>query len=177
MKRTVTAAVFVALLIGVLVAQAPPQMPKPGPEHQRLRYFLGEWKSEADMKPSPFGPGGKFTSTDHNTMLGDFFVVIHSEGQGPMGPMKEAAVLGYDAKEKVYTYDGFNSLGEHAKSKGTVAGDTWTWTSEEERGGKKIKGRFTLKEVSPTLYTYKFDTSPDGSSWTNVMEGKSTKMK
>ena len=177
MKRTVTIAAFVALAISVLAAQAPPQMPKPGPEHQRLRYFLGEWKSEADMKPGPYGPGGKLTSTDHNTMLGDFFVVIHCEAQGPMGAMKEVATLGYDPKEKVYTYSGYNSLGEHSTSKGTVSGGTWNWTNEEERGGKKIKGRFTLKEVSPTSYTYTFDSSSDGGPWTNMMEGKATKIK
>jgi hypothetical protein len=161
---------------GLVVAQAPPT-PKPTPEHQRLRYFLGEWKSEGTMKASPWGPGGKFTSTDRNTTLGDFFVVLHSEGTSPMGAMKEVAVMGYDAKEKVYTYDGFSNMGEHDVSKGTISGNTWTWLSEQEMGGKKIKGRFILKEVSPTSYTFSYDMSTDGGAWTNVMEGKATKVK
>ncbi len=178
MHRTITIIFVLAFLCAsVLWAQTPPPMPKPGPEQQRLHYFVGDWKSEGDMKPSPFGPAGKFTSTDHSQMLGDFFVVIHSDGQGPMGPTKELATMAYDPKEKVYTYDMYDSMGMHEVSKGTVAGDTWTWNTEEEIGGKPIKGRFIIKEVSPTSYTYKYDMLGEGGSWTTLMEGKSTKTK
>jgi hypothetical protein len=37
------------------------------------------------------------------------------------------------------------------------------------------KGRFVAKVVSPTVYTFRFDFSPDGTAWTNIMEGKATK--
>jgi len=162
---------------GLLVAQAPP-MPKSGPEHQRFHYFVGEWKNEGTMKASPWGPGGKFTGTDHDTMLGDFFLVLRTDGTSPMGTMKGVAVIGYDAKEKVYTYDSFDSMGTHELSKGTISGSTWTWLSpEQDMGGKKVKGRFILKEVSPTSYTYSYDMSTDGGAWANVMEGKATKVK
>ena len=177
MKRMVTVAMFAVLVAGIVLAQAPP-MPKPQPEHQKLHYFVGEWKSEGEMKASPFGPAGKFTSTDHNQMLGDFFLVMHSDGSGPMGAFKEVAVMGYDAKAKKYTYAGYDSMGEHDTSSGTISGDTWTWQSpEQEMGGKKVKGRFILKEVSPSSYTYTFDSSTDGGPWTKVMEGKATKVK
>lgn len=83
--------------------------------------------------------------------------------------------MGYDAREQVYTYDGFNNSGEHEVYKGTVEGDTWTWTGNSDFGGKVFKGRFVVKVVSPTVYTFRFDYSPDGTSWTNIMEGKSTK--
>ena len=178
MKRiaAVAGTVF-ALFSSLLVAQAPP-MPKPGPEQERFHYFVGEWKNEGTMKASPMGPGGKFTGTDHNAMLGDFFLVLHSEDTGPMGPMKGISFMGYDPKEKVYTYDGFDSMGEHERSKGTISGSTWTWLSpEQDMGGKKIKGRFILKEVSATSYTYSYDMSVDGGEWTNIMEGKATKQK
>jgi len=175
MKRVLAAATSVVTFAGAAFAQGP-QMPKPAPEHQRLNYYVGEWKSEGEMKASPFGPGGKFTSTDHNRMLGDFFLVLESQGSGPMGATKEVAVIGYDSKAKTYTYDNFASMGMHGTSLGTVSGDTWTWLSpEQEMGGKKVKGRFTLKEVSPTEYTYTYDVSTDGGTWTNVMVGKSTK--
>jgi len=32
-----------------------------------------------------------------------------------------------------------------------------------------------VKVVSPTVYTFRFDYSPDGTAWTNILEGKSTK--
>jgi hypothetical protein len=42
-------------------------------------------------------------------------------------------------------------------------------------GGQPFHSRYTMTEVSPTSYTFKWDTSADGTKWTNVMEGKSTK--
>src|SRR2546430_7131255 len=105
--------VLLLFVTGVLWAQDAPQMPKPGPEQQRLHYYVGNWHTEGEMKASPFGPAGKFTSTDHATMLGDFFVVIHSDGQGPLGNMKTLATMAYDSKEKIYTYDEYNSMGQH----------------------------------------------------------------
>jgi len=177
MKQLVTVATFAALFAGAVLAQGPP-MPKPAPEHKKLHYFVGEWKSEGEMKPGPMGPGGKFSTTDRNRMLGDFFVVFKSEGTSPMGTVNDIAVMGYDAKKKTYTYDGFSAMGMHDTSAGTVSGDTWTWYSpEEEMGGKKVKGRFILKEVSATEYTFKYDMSTDGGSWQNMMEGKATKVK
>jgi Protein of unknown function (DUF1579) len=177
MKRLVTAAMTAVLFASVVSAQGPP-MPKPQPEHQKLHYLVGEWKSQGDMMASPFGPAGKFTSTDHNQMLGDFFLIMHSEGSGPMGPIKEVAVMGYDSKAKKYTYEGYSSMGEHDTSTGSIAGNTWTWLSpEQDMGGKKVKGRFIMKEVSSTSYTYTLDSSTDGGAWTKIMEGKATKVK
>src|SRR6184192_2827317 len=72
MKCTATfASLFLSVFTLALWAQAPPQMPKPGPEHQRLHYFVGDWETITEAKPSPFGPGGKITAKDHNVMLGD----------------------------------------------------------------------------------------------------------
>jgi hypothetical protein len=167
---------MVCVLAGGLLAQQESKMPKPGPEHKRIAYLAGHWTSEGDMKPGPFGPGGKFTTTDHNEWFpGGFFLVIHSTGTSPMGTMQEMAIIGYDAAEKVYTYDGFSNMGEHEVSKGTIEGDTWTWISEEKVEGKTIKGRYIMKEISPASYTFKYDYSMDGSTWTNAMEGKATK--
>jgi hypothetical protein len=178
--RVVACAVGLMAVItaNVALAQAPPPMPKAGAEQQRLHYFAGNWKSEGEMKPGPFGPGGKFSSMDEAHMLGDFYVVTNSKGTGPMGPVTEVAIIGYDAKQKAYTYDDFNTIGQHEKATGNPSGKVWTWTSNEEFGGKKMLGKFVLTEVSATSYTFKFDTSTDnGKTWTNMMEGKSTKVK
>jgi Protein of unknown function (DUF1579) len=166
-------------LLGAFAAAATaqePKMPTPGPEHKKLAYFAGTWKTEAEMKAMPPFPGGKMTGTDRVEVFpGGFFVVNHSTVQGPMGPLEELEVMGYDSKEKVYTYDGYNSYGEHETYKGTVDGDTWTWTGDSDFGGTTMKGRFVAKVISPTAYNFRFDFSPDGTSWTNIMEGKATK--
>jgi hypothetical protein len=181
--RQIRVVAFVVGLMAVTVAnaalaQGPPAAPKPGPELQRLLYFAGQWKHEGEMKSGPFGPGGKFTSTEDVHMLGDFWAVFHSKGTGPMGAVEELYAIGYDPKQKAYTYDAFNTLGQHDKSSGHVSGKTWTWTSDEEMGGKVMKGKFVLNEVSPTSYTYRFDMSTDnGKTWANMLEGKATKAK
>lgn len=175
MKRTMAAFCFAAFLAAIAVAQDASQPPAPGPEQKRLQYFVGTWTSEYNLKPGPMGPGGKMINTDRSQLMpGGFFVITHTDGKGAMGELTELAVMGYDAKTRTYTYDAYNNFGEAAHFAGTVQGDTWTWMSESKVGGKPTKMRFTVKEVSPTMYTIKFEMSSDG-SWTTVMEGKATK--
>ena len=160
------------------LAQGAQPPPKPAPEHQRLSYFLGTWTTEGEIKPSPMGPGGKVTSTDRCEWFeGHFAVVCHSTGTTPMGPNKAIAVMSYSTEEKVYTYYGVDNSGMTMTSlpKGTLQGDTWTYTDESLMGGQKIKSRVTLKEVSPTVYTFTMEMQgPDG-KWAPMMEAKSTK--
>ena len=167
---------FATLLLAAAASAQMPSAPKPGPELKKLDYFAGTWTTDGDIKPGPMGPGGKFGGTDHvQWMDGGYFLVTHSEFKSAMGNGTETSYMGYDSNDKVYTYDSFNSLGESDHSKGTVDGDTWTWNSEEKMGGQTMKGRFTVKVVSATVYNFKFEMSPDGSTWTTVMDGKATK--
>jgi hypothetical protein len=111
-------------------------------------------------------------------MEGGFFLVIHSQFTGAgMGNGTGLAFMGYDPQEKVYTYDEFNSWGEATHSKGTVDGDAWTWTNDMKMGPQTVKARFSIKIVSPTLYSYKYEMSQDGKNWTLVVDGKDTKNK
>ena len=85
MKRLAIVAAVVSLSTGVLFAQKP-EMPRPGPEHQKLGAFVGNWTFEGEMKPGPMGPGGKMTGTDRIQWLpGNFFVERRYRGQGPDG--------------------------------------------------------------------------------------------
>jgi hypothetical protein len=47
--------------------------------------------------------------------------------------------------------------------------------SDEKMGGMTMKGRFTMKITSATSYNFAYDTSPDGTKWTNAMDGKASK--
>jgi hypothetical protein len=177
MKR-LSVTILVAMLALTAVASAQMQAPKPGPEHQKLQYFAGTWSMDGDMKPSPMGPGGKFTGTEHNEWMdGGFFLLSHSDVTMPVGKAKGLAVFGYNSEEKMYTYNGFNSMGEGESAKGTIDGDTWNWTNENKMGGKLMRGRYTVKTLSPTSYTFKFEMQPEGADWATIMEGKATKVK
>jgi len=177
MKTRFTILTCVMLLLGIaLLARAQMERPKPAPELKKLDYFAGTWTAEGDIKPGPMGPGGKFTGTNHvQWMDGTFFLVTHSEFNGAMGKGTETAYMGYDGNDKMYTYDSFNSLGEADHAKGNVDGDTWTWQSETRMGPQTIKGRLTIKVLSATAYNFKFEMSPDGTTWNTVLEGKDTK--
>jgi hypothetical protein len=179
MKRVIPYAVFVVMIaafVSLPLAKSP-QVPAPGPELKRLGFFVGKWRGEGEMKPSPFGPGGKFTESDDSEwMPGGFFVVIHADETSPMGSGKALMIMGYNAEKKVYTFNAFNSMGLTEAATGIVEGDTWTWTSDSEMGGKPVKTRYTMKELSPTSYSTKFEMSADGGAWMTIMEGKTTKV-
>jgi len=158
-----------ALLL--LLARAP-GAPEPGPEQRRLNFFAGTWSFRLDMKPNPFGPGGIVTGTDRNEMLpGGFFLVRRFETKSPVGDIRGLEVIGYDSEARAYLQRGFDSFGQAHTYRGTVQGDTWTWTYEAKAGGQLYKVRITLKEASPILQIYRSDISPDGETWTTVLEG------
>ena len=177
MKLRFTIITYAMLLLGAAFsAQAQMEMPKPAPELKKLDVFAGTWTMEGDMKPGPMGPGGKWTGTEHSDwMEGGYFLQGHSEFKSPMGNAKGPSFMGYDSSDKVYTYDAFNSMGEAEHAKGTVDGDTWSWTSEEKMGGQTMKGRYTVKITSPSTYDMKYEMSSDGATWNTVMEGKAKK--
>jgi Protein of unknown function (DUF1579) len=177
--KPVVLATQCALLILIAAASLQAQMgpPAPAPELKKLDFLTGDWTAEGTVNSGPGMPGGKFTMSTHaEWMDGNFFLVEHSDFDVPgMGKGKELAILGYDADRKVYTYHAFNSMGEAEDSTGTLDGDTWTWTSDEHFGPSPMKGRYSMKVLSPTSYTMKFELSQDGNKWNTAMEGKATK--
>ena len=170
----------VVSLVGcqLALAQESPS-PKPGLENQRLRYFVGHWTTEGEMKPGPMGPGGKFTgSSKCDWFEGQFSVVCDTAGKTPAGPSKGIDILGYSPDAKAYTYYGVDNSGMTMTTvpHGTVQGDTWTYHDESMMGGKKVKTRVTIKELPPSAYTFTMDVQGADGKWTTVMESKSTRV-
>lgn len=164
-------------LTGLASAQAPAP-PRPGAEHRKLGYFAGKWTSEGEMKPSPLGPGGKFSATEScEWFAGGFHLVCRSEMKGPMGEMKGIGILTWSAEEKAYKYQGIDSLGTWDSGTGSTSGDTWTWNGETKTGGKLVKSRYISKTVSPDAYTFKWEMASEGGPYSTVMEGKGTRVK
>jgi hypothetical protein len=175
MKSIVTGSIFALALSTFAAAQ--PAMPSPGPEHKRLEAFVGMWKMDATMHPSPMGPGGKMTGTETCRMFeGGYHLTCDSSGNGPMGAMKGLAVMSWDRGTKQYRYVAINNMPDAEQATGTVSGSTWTWTGKTQLApGKSIHSRFTLVETSPTVHQMKWEMSEDGKAWKLVMEGTSTK--
>jgi uncharacterized protein DUF1579 len=179
MKRFAIVAALFWMPAVVLLAQQKPEMPKPGPEHQKLAPFVGNWTFEGELKPGPMGPGGKMTGTDRISWLpGNFFVERRYEGRGPMGEIKGVEIMAYDPAKKGYTFTFFDSMGSIGSGTMTVSGDTWTASGTGSMGGKTIHDRcnLTFGGGASTL-TVKCEMSTDGKSWSPGFEGKATKAK
>ena len=178
MNRTTISAIFV-LAVSSVAAVAQMGTPTPAPELKKLDYFAGNWSYDATVASGPWGSGGKFTAADTAEWLkGSFFLVHHTHFSLPAelgGSGGGLAIMGYDNDKKVYTEERFDSSGRHEFSTGTVSGDTWTWRGENNYNGMMIRTRITIKVVSPTSFTSKYEVSTDGANWTPFYEGKGTK--
>jgi hypothetical protein len=177
--KAILALVLVSSAAAASAAAQTAPAQKPGPEHQRLGYFVGRWKAEGEIKPSPMGPGGKVTATDNCEWFeGRFTVICRSEGQGPSGPSKSIGILGYSVEDKAYTYYGVDNSSMIMSSvpMGTVSGKTWTYTDKTTMGGDTVKSRVTIEEESPTAYTFRMEIqAPDG-KWIPMMQSRNTKV-
>jgi hypothetical protein len=171
-KKVFSIVAVLALSLGLAWTAAAQEAPKPGPEHKALDFFAGKWEFSADMKPGPMGPGGKVSTRDScDWFEGGFALVCRGEGENPNGKTKSVAIMTYDTDKKAYTYYGVESGMPVAHAAGQKKGDTWVY--EGDSGG--MKSRVTVKETSPTSYSFKFEFSQDGTNWMTVMEGSAKK--
>lgn len=145
-------------------------------EIKKLAYFAGKWSGEVDVKATQFGPASKFTeAAESDWMPGDHFIVMHWIVKTQAGEGTSLMILGYDSKEKRYTFNTFAGTGETASATGTVEGDTWTFYGDSIANGSTTKSRFSMKALSPSSCATKFEISPDGTTWITVMEGRISK--
>lgn len=174
MKKLAT--LLVATFALSLASAAQMDMPKPGPEVKKLDIFVGSWTLDGTVKEHTMAPAGSMTELEKcEWQEGGFFLICHSDYKGTMGSGTGLSVMGYSTDEKAYTYREFNSFGEFTDSRGSVDGNTWTWTNDEKMGATTMKGKFIMKMTSSTTYDFSYDMSEDGAKWTTIMDGKATK--
>ena len=178
-RGSIVLGVALTLINGITVeAHQLAGTPGPSPEHKKLAAFVGTWEDEAEMKPGPFGPGGKLILTETcEWFTGGFSIVCHTESTGFMGDLRTLSVLSYDPEEKVYRFYELNSMGRSSTAKGIVDGDTWTFDGESKMGNKLIKSRFTIKIPSPDSAVMRSEVSVEGGPMTLFMELKGTRVK
>ena len=162
--------------IGLPQAQTA-EAPQPGPEVEKLDYFVGAWSMEGETKETAAGPAEKVSGRDMcRWMPGKFFVTCRLEQKGPMGPVMALGVMGYDPEKKVYTSSSFNNLGTTETATGTFEKGTWTWSSDRVAGGKPLKSRIVMSDTKPSSYKFRWETSENGNSWKTKMSGNVTKL-
>ena len=157
-------------------AQTQQQAPAPSPQQQLMGYFAGDWTLSGTTRIGPNTSGAPFTETQHGEWVpGEFFLEIHSVMKGPMGNIHGVKMLEYNPVDKVYTFNAYNSLGEHQMAVGKIQGNTWTWNSEQKMNGVITKGRYTVTATSANAYTFKSEVAKPGGGWSTVMEGKASR--
>ena len=170
--RSSVAVILICGFTSLLLAQAPPAPPKPGPEHKKLEYFVGKWTVESEIKDNGYVPAGKTVSTETAT-LGPGGFYVESRNEGPSGT--RLGIIGCDSHAKVYTSYYASSIGLVGIGTGTVNGNTWTWMVEDKYAGLSIKGRTTVTILSPTQQTIKYEMADGKGGYTTIVEGKATK--
>jgi Protein of unknown function (DUF1579) len=167
---------FLVLFCSTTLNAQAPAPPKPGPEHQKLQVFVGNWSFEGEAKPGPLGPGGKFAGSDREESLGGFFIQRSFQGKGPAGEIRGVSILGYDSSKKTYVTSNFGSDGVASTGTATVNGNTWTFNETAVVAGKPFQNRCTVAFANGNAsYTVKCEASADGKSWAPTFEGKATK--
>jgi hypothetical protein len=164
-------------IAGLALAEPPPSV-RPGPEHERLGYFVGTWRMEGEVKENPFSPAGTFKGTENCKWFeGGFALVCRSEGEGPAGPTKSLAIMGYSTEEKVYTYYVVENspMTMTSAARGTFQDGTFVYDDESSHGGRTIRSRYTIRQISPTSFSIKAEVMGANGSWTTMVEGTSTK--
>jgi ketosteroid isomerase-like protein len=152
--------------------------PDAGPELQRLGFLVGSWKLDGESKDSPFIPAGKMSANlDSQWFSGGSQLVCLYNIMYSNGPVQELSVYGYDPETKAYwNYDldstGFNSVGQVVFKDGS-----WTHVWSFKVGGKPVRLRLVLSDITPNGCAWKNDYSMAGGPWTPVAEGKATKVK
>jgi hypothetical protein len=171
-------AIFTMLISCFAVAQAPQQASAPGvtPQHQLMGYFAGDWTAVGTSRISPKTPPAPFTLKEHGEFVTDgYFLETKTSMKSALGTVNSQRVMGYNPSDKVYTYNVYNSLGEHQVAMGHINGNTWIWESEEKLNGVVIKGRYTVVETGPNTYSFKSEVADPKGGWVAVMEGQATR--
>ena len=171
--RSSVAVILICGFTALSLAQAPPEGPKPGPEHRKLEYFLGTWKVETEIKANEYVPAGKGVGTQTYTLEpGGFYIESLAEGQIP----RTFGIIAYDSYAKAYTTFYASSAGLVGSGTGTVNGNTWTWMVEDKVFGKAAKGRTTITILSASQYTSKYEMLDANGRYVTLTEGTATKV-
>jgi hypothetical protein len=104
---------FAALLLTSRTQQSkdksavPPelQIPKPGPEMEKLKFLIGTWETKGGYEKSPMFPAGGEQIGWYKAQLGPggFSILADFEADGPLGKEIGHEIITWDPKQNVYT--------------------------------------------------------------------------
>jgi hypothetical protein len=140
-------------------------MPKPAPEMAQLRFFEGNWTCTGAMSPSPFGPGGKMTSTVRtHSDLGGYWESGVVKGTSPgMPPFEGMFHMTWDPAAKHHLMFWVDNTGGWAQSTAPGwEGDKIVFSGDSYMGGKKFTTRDTFAKAPGGALKHSWEMQADG---------------
>lgn len=179
MKQLMIVLLLLAATCLALGQGTPTQPPKPGPEHQKLAGFVGNWTTEGEATENPFGPVEKWSGKIKSEWFpGNFAVVRHVEEKFSVsGENLGLEVIAYDGTAKTYTWYGVDNQGGTALAKASISGEVLTALWEYEAKGKIYKIRGTLKGLGSDRLTWVGEYSEDGAVWKTYQHSTDIRVK
>ena len=177
--KTLITLIVATCLVGAAFGQPPSQPSKPGPEHQKLDIWVGDWQYWGEVQGSPMGPAGRVVGKmTVRHILGGLFVEFRNEETGPTGTNQYLEVDGYDPVNKRYTWNGFSSDGSANAVTYTIDGTTVRYSGTAVVAGKQYQIRGTVVFATDFMSDVeKREYSTDGKTWAPLFEGKFTRVK
>lgn len=176
--KLVSVTLLGAVMAVAVSAQADTPAPQPGPEWQKLGYYIGTWRANGVMQPTKSFPGGKFDNvTSHEWIENGFFYLTRHEEHNPTGTHTMVGITGYDPEKKAYVSYYFDEGGGVSQETGSLDGDVWTWNGEFKTAkGERIETRSVDTPVSATSYKFIWQIRRSGGDWITLQQGTATKV-
>ena len=151
------------------------EMPKIGPEHERLLAFVGEWQGDEELAPSAWGPGGAaFGRMSFRADLDGFAVIQeYIEQKNSHITFRGHGVLTVDPQTQDILWYWFDSFGfpPDEPARGRFEGEVLTMTRNSARGAARYVYRIT-----PDVCEFSIENQfPGDADFSLFMKGKYTR--
>ncbi len=158
------------------------EMPKPGPELNKLDFLVGNWMAEVTMYPSDFGPGGQSQGKEAiEWVLDGMFIsmdYLDLPADKKMSAYKGKGMMTYDTQKKSYRSWWMDNWGSASESVGDWTDEkTLVLSHQQEFMGQKFHEKFIYKILDQNKFHFQIDHSKDGKEFKKAMEATYTKEK
>ncbi|MBI2569538.1 MAG: DUF1579 domain-containing protein [Candidatus Schekmanbacteria bacterium] len=153
----------------------------PGPEHQQLKHFVGNWDAAVKMWMEPGAPVQESTATSTGEMIfGDRYLLMKHEGMFEGEPFHGMAITGFNNMTKKFNSLWIDSEGTgFYLTTGTCDKDhkvcTDTGTMDDPVSKTEMAVRQVTTHVSDTKITMEMYQTPAGGKEYKTMEITYTK--
>ena len=153
------------------------ELPKPTPNHDRLRTLIGRFSGPETVYHSPWTNEGTAVGqwTIRGGLDGFFVIVDYMQQVGTKMTMSGHGVIGYDVKRNVYTLHWFDTFGKppHAALVGQWDGTSLVFETDqaeakaESDGGHRAR---TIFGIESGALVFRAESDGHG-SWEPLLEG------